>query len=223
MDVENALKTRISIREFLDTPVAEADVRAILDTARWSPSGGNVQPWKVRVVTGAAQAAVTDLAARVLSENPAGEDDEHRIYPPKLWEPYRSRRFQIGEDMYALLGITREDKPARYQWIARNYQFFGAPIGLFFIIDRGMGHGQWAHLGMFMQSIALVATARGLGTCMQESWAMVRKSLHAHFALPDNEVIYCGMALGHPDRDAAVNTLRSARADVDEFAAFDGF
>ena len=125
--------------------------------------------------------------------------------------------------MYALLGIPREDKPARLQWVARNYAFFGAPVGLFFIIDRGMGHGQWAHLGMFMHSIALVATARGLGTCMQESWGMVRKSLHTHFSLPDNEVVYCGMALGHPDRSAAVNTLRSDRVEVEEFAGFDGF
>ena len=223
MDVDQALKTRISIRNFLPTSVDEAAVRDILDVARWSPSGGNLQPWKVRVVSGDARQAVTDLAISTLAQNPAGESDEHPIYPAKLWEPYRSRRFKIGEDMYALLGIPRDDKPARLQWVARNYQFFGAPVGLFFIIDRGMGHGQWAHLGMFMQSIALAATARGLGTCMQESWGMVRKSLHTHFALDANEVIYCGMALGHPEPNAPVNKLRSDRVEVEDFAAFSGF
>ena len=107
--------------------------------------------------------------------------------------------------------------------MARNYEFFGAPVGLFFVIDRVMGRGQWAHLGMFMQSLALAATARGLGTCMQESWGMVRKSLHAHFSLADEELLYCGMALGYPDTEAAVNTLRSDRVEVDEFTTFAGF
>ncbi len=223
MDVDQALKTRISIRSFLDTPISERAVREILDVARWSPSGGNLQPWRVRAVAGEARQTITRLAQSVLATNPTGEADEEPIYPASLWEPYRSRRFKIGEDMYALLGIPREDKPARLQWVARNFEFFGAPVGLFFIIDRGMGRGQWAHLGMFMQSIALAATAEGLGTCMQESWAMVRKSLHSHFGLADNELLYCGMALGHPDRDAPVNTLRSDRAEVDEFARFSGF
>ena len=223
MNVDDALRTRISIRNYLDKPVSEQVVREILDVARWSPSGGNLQPWRVRVVSGDARSAITNLAVSVLAADPSGEADEHPIYPPSLWEPYRSRRFKIGEDMYALLGIPREDKPARLQWVARNYQFFGAPVGLFFIIDRGMGNGQWAHLGMFMQSVALAATARGLGTCMQESWAMVRKSLHGHFGLSEQELVYCGMALGHPDPEAPVNRLRSDRAEVDEFAGFDGF
>lgn len=223
MNVDEALRTRISIRSFLNTPVSEGEVREILDVARWSPSGGNLQPWRVRVVSGEAHQAVIDLAHRVLSERPEGEADEHPVYPPSLWEPYRTRRFQIGEDMYALLGIPRSDKPARLQWVAQNFRFFGAPVGLFFIIDRRLGNGQWAHLGMFMQSIALAATARGLGTCMQESWAMVRKSLHRHFSLAAEDLVYCGMALGHPNPDAPVNRLRSARVEVDELAAFDGF
>jgi nitroreductase len=125
--------------------------------------------------------------------------------------------------MYALLGIPREDKLARLARFARNYEFFGAPIGLFFVIDERMGHGQWAHLGMFMQSVALVATERGLGTCMQEAWAAVRFTLARHFGLADTEMIYCGMALGHPDRSHPVNRLRSERAAVDDFATFLGF
>jgi nitroreductase len=223
MDVDEALKTRISIREFKDDPVPEGLIRDILAVARFSPSGGNLQPWQVIVVAGDEREAVSRLALDTLAKNPAGEEDEAPIYPPKLWEPYRSRRFKLGEDMYALLGIPRSDKPARLQRFTHNYRFFGAPIGLFFVIDRHLGRGQWAHLGMFMQSVALAATARGLGTCFQESWGMVRKTLHQYFELPEDQLLYCGMALGYADPEAAVNTLRSDRAEVDEFATFRGF
>lgn len=223
MHVDEALKTRISIRAFSDRAVSREMVEEILDVARWSPSGGNLQPWKVIAVAGDAKRAVTDLATNVLMRDPTGEADEAPVYPQPLWEPYRSRRYKIGEDMYALLGIGRDDKPARLAWVARNYLFFGAPVGLFFVLDRNLGRGQWAHLGMFMQSVALAATARGLGTCMQESWAMVRKSLHTHFALADDEILYCGMALGFPDPAAPVNELRSDRVAVSELARFSGF
>ncbi|MEM9724400.1 MAG: nitroreductase, partial [Pseudomonadota bacterium] len=218
MQVETALKTRISIRAFLDKPVPEASVRDILDTARWSPSGGNLQPWRMIVVSGAARDAVAEMAMKTLATNPLGEAEEFPIYPSGLGEPYRTRRYKVGEDLYALLGIPREDKAARLGWVSQNFNFFGAPLGLFFVIDRGMGNGQWAHLGMLMQSIALAAHAKGLATCMQEAWGMVRKSAHAHFGLAEHEVIYCGMALGYPDGEAAVNTLRSDRAEVSEIA-----
>lgn len=223
MTVDEAVRQRISVRAFLDTPVSEAEVRDILEVARFAPSGGNVQPWRVIAVAGAEKDALTALARSVLAANPRGEAGDRPIYPAPLEEPYRSRRFQVGEDMYALLRIGREDKFARLGHMARNYEFFGAPVGLFFVIDKGMGHGQWAHMGMFMQTIALVAEARGLSTCMQEAWAMTRESLATHFGLPDNELVYCGMALGHKDTGAPVNALRAARAPVDEIAAFRGF
>ena len=220
MNVADALMQRISIRAFEDRPVDEELVRTLLDRARWAPSGGNVQPWKVIVVSGDARAKVSELAGKVLAENPRGEVGDYPIYPAELGEPYRSRRFKVGEDMYAKLGIPREDKAARFARLAENYNFFGAPVGLFFAIDRCMGHGQWAHLGMFMQSLALAAEEEGLGTCMQEAWGMVRESLRTHFGLPESDVVYCGMALGYPDRSQPVNTLRSDRAPVDEFATF---
>ncbi|MDX2233679.1 MAG: nitroreductase [Hyphomonadaceae bacterium] len=223
MDVDTALKTRISTRAFKPDPLPEALVRDILDVARWAPSGGNVQPWKVIAVAGAARDAVIDLARSAAQTNPAGEVGDHPIYPEELWEPHRSWRYKVGEDMYALLGIPREDKMARFAHLARNMVFFDAPVGLFFVIDKRMGHGQWAHLGMFMQSVALAAQARGVASCMQEFWARARETLKAHFALPDTEMIYCGMALGYADPDAPVNSLRSDRASVDQFARFSGF
>jgi nitroreductase len=222
--VIDALQRRISIRKFLPRSVPRTLLLELLDAARWSPSGGNLQPWKVIAVAGADREAIMALA-RTASAQPGGaaEEGDDPVYPPKLWDPYRARRFKVGEDMYALLGIARADRERRLQQVAANFAFFGAPVGLFFVIDRRMGRGQWAHLGMFMQSLALVAVERGLGTCMQEYWATLRASLHRHFELPDTDLIYCGMALGFPDPDAAVNHLRSERAPAEEFTTLLGF
>lgn len=232
LTVTEALKKRISIREFRPEPLAESLVREILDVARWSPSGGNLQPWKVIAVAGAEREAIIELARRThaavaavaaVGADGADESAGRPVYPPNLWEPYRTRRFKQGEDMYALLGIPRSDRPGRLARFARNYVMFGAPVELFFIIDNRMGHAQWAHLGMFMQSIALAALERGVSSCMQEAWASLRSSLKSHFALDENELVYCGMALGYADETAAVNSLRSERAPVEEFASFRGF
>lgn len=217
MNVSEALRKRISVRSFKADPVPLATLRAILEDARYAPSGGNIQPWRMIAVNGAERDAVVKIA-----QTQPHDDDGYPTYPASLWEPYRSRRFKIGEDMYALMGIPREDKPSRLAHVARNFEFFGAPVGLFFIIDRRMGHGQWAHLGMLIQSVALAATERGVGTCIQESWGNVRTALHAHFGLQPHELLYCGMALGYAD-EKAVNTLRSDRATVDELTEFRGF
>jgi nitroreductase len=223
MTVSEALQRRISIRSFLPTPVSRAQVHAILDQARWSPSGGNLQPWKVIAVAGAERDAVVELARRAQAAGQPSEEGDDPVYPPNLWEPYRTRRFEVGEDLYAVLQIPRGDRPRRLAQFARNLRFFDAPVALFLVIDRRMGRGQWAHLGMFMQSIALAAVEAGLGTCMQEAWAPLRRTLAAHFALPGDEMIYCAIALGFPDPDAAVNRLRSERVPVEEFATFRGF
>lgn len=217
--VSEALKKRTSIRAYQNKPVTEALVREVLDAARWSPSGGNLQPWKVIVVSGAAQQAVIAKAKNYPGMFPK-EDGDRPVYPENLWEPYRSRRYKVGEDMYELLGIPRENKMGRLQQFARNFEFFGAPVGLFFVTDERMGHGQWAHLGMFMQSVALAATERGLSSCFQEIWGTLRVTLKTHFSLGESELLYCGMALGYADESAPVNTLRTERASVDEFATF---
>lgn len=219
MNVSDAIKQRISTRAYLPTPVSEALIREVLEVARWAPSGGNLQPWRVIVVSGAARDAVVDIARGYKGMFP-NEDADRPPYPPNIWEPYRSRRFQVGEDMYEILGIPRENKAARLAWVMRNFEFFGAPVGVFFVTDERMGTGQWAHLGMFMQTLALAAEERGLATCFQEFWGTLRKTLKGHFALGDSELLYCGMALGYADKAAPINSLRSARASVDEIASF---
>lgn len=220
--VSDAIRTRMSVRAYRPDPVPQAMVHEILDVARHAPSGGNIQPWKVIAVAGEARKAVIAAAWDELSKG-LGEAPEHPIYPPDLWEPHRSRRSKVAEDMYEKLGISRDDRSGRLAHVQRNFEFFGAPVGLFFIIDQRMGHGQWAHLGMFIQSVALAAVERGLGSCMQEAWAQLRPRLKTHFGLQGSEMIYCGMALGHADEEAAVNRLRTERATVEEFTTFLGF
>jgi len=179
-----------------------------------------LQPWKVIVVAGSERDAIIALAKERACQS--DESGDRPVYPPNLWEPYRTRRFNVGEDLYALLGISRSDRQARLAHFARNYEFFGAPVGMFFIVDERFGYGQWAHLGMFMQSVALAALERGVSSCMQEAWVTLRNTLKSHFALGPHEMIYCGMALGYADAQAAVNSLRSDRAPVGDFADFRG-
>jgi nitroreductase len=214
------IRSRISTRAFLDKPVPDSEIRAILDIAKFAPSGGNLQPWKIHVVTGAARGRLIVAVKKSLAENPFANESDLKVYPENLWDPYRSRRFKVGEDMYALLGVPREDKMARIAHLQKNFEFFGAPAGLFFTLDRRFDKGQWAHLGMLMLAIALVAEERGFATCMQEAWTTRAKTVSDFLGVPDSEQLYCGMALGVPDKTAAVNQLRSDRAPLEEIVTF---
>lgn len=223
MNVSEALKSRISCRAFLEKPVPEAMVRAILDGAKWAPSGGNLQPWHVYALTGARLSEFLALVAEKQAASPMGEGTEYDIYPKELKEPYKSRRFKCGEDMYATLGIARENKAGRLMQFARNFRAFGAPVLLFFAIDRQMGCDQWADLGMFMQSVMLLAREQGLHTCAQEAWAIWHKTIAEFLNMPQELMLFCGMGLGYMDETAPVNGLRTERAPLEEFVTFSGF
>jgi nitroreductase len=147
-----------------------------------------------------------------------GTPPEYHIYPPELTEPYKSRRHRIGEMMYAAMNIPREDKAARMNFFQRNWEFFGAPVGLIFTIDRQMQQGQWADLGMFLENIMLLAREHGLDTCPQEAWAMFHPDIREYLSVPQNELIFCGMALGRADENAPVSALVTERAPLAEFA-----
>jgi nitroreductase len=226
MNVSEAVARRISVRAFRPDPIAKADLADLLDRAQRAPSGGNLQPWRVIAVAGAEREVIVDLAQRTLAADPtAPVPGDRPVYPDlKAIDPvYDQRRRRVGEMMYDQIGIPKEDRAGRLQWFVNNYRFFGAPVGLFLIIDRRMGHGQWAHMGMFMQTIALLAVERGWGTCMQECWARLRNELHAHFGLGEHDMVYAGIALGTPDPDAPVNRLYAERAPQEEVVQFRGF
>ena len=223
MNVSQALDTRLSCRAFLDKPVSLDLVREILEVAKRAPSGGNLQPWHVHVVTGEPLKQFLKTIHEKLPANPMGEGTEYDIYPRGLTEPYKARRFKCGEDMYATIGVPREDKMGRLTQFARNFEFFGAPVALFFVMDRQMGLGQWADLGMFMQSVMLMAREKGLDTCAQEAWAIWYKTVGEFLQLPPEHMLFCGMGLGYRDPDAAINSLRTERAPLEEFVSFRGF
>ncbi len=221
--VSHAIETRRSVREYLPDPVPEALVREILTTASRAASGGNLQPWKVSVLAGAARDALVKTIAERMKETPFGEGPEYAIYPTNLEEPYRGRRGKVAKDMYALVGIERGDKAARARQMALNFSFFGAPVGMFISIDRNMGPPQFADLGIFLQNVMLLAREHGLHTCAQEAWSLWGKSIREFTNIGEDEMIFCGVALGYADPDAVINDLYTERASVDEFAQFIGF
>lgn len=217
MNVAEAVASRQSVRAFAETPVPQKIVRSLLEHARLAPSGGNLQPWKVYALGGERLAELKSLVAEKIPDNPMGEGSEYQIYPSKLKEPYRSRRFACGESLYDAIGVARDDKAGRLRQFAENFRFFGAPVGLFFAIDRCMQEGQWSDLGMFIQTLMLLAREQGLDTCAQESWAYWHETISKFLGMPDDLMLFCGMALGYKDEGAAINKWRTGRAALDEF------
>jgi nitroreductase len=224
VNVSEAVASRMSCRAFLDTPVPEDTVRTLLDAARRAPSGGNLQPWFVYALAGEPLADLKSAVRAQVMANPRGDGThEYDIYPPGLGEPYRTRRFKAGEDLYATIGIPRDDKLARLTQLARNYTFFGAPVGLFFYLDRSLGPPQWSDVGMYMQTVMLLAREHGLHTCAQEIWSLVSVTVQKRLDVPANLMLFSGMALGYADLSHPINTLHTERALPAEFSILKGF
>lgn len=217
-----ALASRRSVRAFLDRKVDPQLLRNIIEQAARAPSGGNLQPWRVVVLGGEVLDDFRRIMAQRLASEPTPDAPEYPIYPASLDEPYRSSRFRVGEMLYTLLGIPREDKARRLQWFANNYRFFGAPVGLFCYVDRGMGSAQWSDLGMYLQSLMLLLREHGLDSCPQECWAVYHTVVDRFVGAPANQMLFCGMSIGYADPDAAVNRLCSERMALDDFASFRG-
>jgi len=216
MKVSQAVSRRASTRAFLDKAVSNELIREILQKASRSPSGGNLQPWRVFVINNKSMNEFLNF-----QENwHEADTPEYDIYPPKLKEPYRTNRYELGEEMYRLLGIAKDDKEARLNWVMNNFNFFGAPAGLFCYVDKIMGPPQWSDLGMFLQTFMLLAVESGLDTCPQEAWSLRSACVSNFLNVPDNLMLFCGMAIGFKDEHAQVNNLVSQRNHIDEWATF---
>jgi nitroreductase len=222
MNVYEAVATRRSVRDFLDKPVPPDVIRRVLDAALRAPSGGNLQPWHLSVVGGERLAELKALMQRKVMELPGGEPTEYSIYPPNLGEPYRTRRYALGEAMYARLGIPREDKLGRRLWFARNFNFFGAPLALFCSVGRGMGQPQWSDLGMLLQTVMLLLRAEGLDSCPQECWSIYPRTIGQFLSLPPDRMLFAGMSIGYADHDKPLDNLTTERAPLSEVAEFIG-
>ena len=220
--VDAAITTRRSLRAFLPTPVARATVEDILAVAARAPSGTNTQPWKVYVLTGHAK---TELSRKIKAayDDPAERathSEEYAYYPIEWRSPFIDRRRKVGWDLYGLLGIAKTDKARMHAQHGRNYDFFGAPVGLMFTIDRMLQQGSWLDYGMFLQSIMVAARGRGLDTCPQAAFMQFHRIISAHIGATANEQVVCGMSLGHADPSAVENTLVTERDPVAAFACF---
>ena len=217
--VSDALHTRITVRDFLDTAVPGDVLRTILETALRSPSGGNLQPWTIHVMQGDTLKRFIDIATeRTLRGDQ--EEPTFRAYPSPLWEPHRSWRYKLGEDMYALLGIPREDKAGRLRWFAENARFFGAPVGMIITGDTRLEMPQHMDIGILLQSIMLLAREHGLHTAPQGWWRNWTSVSHEVLDIPDGQHVMVGLALGYANPEAPVNALRADRAPLDEVARF---
>ncbi|WP_374676460.1 nitroreductase [Ideonella sp.] len=223
--VDAAISSRRSIRAYLPTPVPRETVAEILSVASRAPSGTNTQPWKVHVLAGDARRR---LSARIRAvyddaEQRQQHTEEYAYYPTEWRSPYIDRRRKVGWDLYGLLGIGKADKVRMHAQHGRNYDFFDAPVGLIFTIDRVMQQGSWLDYGMFLENIMVAARARGLDTCPQAAFTQFHRVIAEALALSPEEMVVCGMALGHADPGAVENSLVTEREPVEGFARFHGF
>jgi nitroreductase len=216
MKVSDAVLARRSIRAFTSEPINNKVIKDLLALAARSPSGGNLQPWKIYVINNQSMKKFIEFQDNWDQPETPG----YAIYPSGLTEPYRTSRYQLGEAMYELLGIPREDKDARLQQVLRNFEFFGAPAAIFCFVDKQMGPPQWSDLGMFLQTFMLLAQEAGIDTCAQEAWAMKNDSVSEFVGSGDNDILFCAIAIGYKDKDAVINKLSSERRPLKQWAKF---
>ena len=220
--VDEAITSRHSIRAFLPTPVPRETIETILAVASRAPSGTNTQPWHVAVLTGA---ALQSLSMKLVAayDDPverARHTEEYAYYPTEWKSPFIDRRRKVGWDLYGLLGIAKTDKERMHAQHRRNYEFFGAPVGFMFTIDRIMRQGSWLDFGMFLQNVMVAARGRGLDTCPQAAFTPFHRLITEAIGIPDDQQLVCGMSLGVRDDDAIENTLVTEREPVTSFARF---
>jgi nitroreductase len=224
--VDDAINSRQSMREFLPKPVPRKVISHLLEVACRAPSGTNTQPWKTYVLQGASRdALVTSVCAAhdALRANPAlvaEYREEYDYYPEKWVSPYIERRRENGWGLYGLLGITKGDKDKMHAQHQRNYEFFDAPVGLMFTLDRVMGRGSLVDYGMFLQNIMVAARGHGLHTCPQAAWNGFANIILPQIGAGEGEMLVCGMALGYADETALVNTFRTPRVPASEFTTW---
>lgn len=216
--VIDAVRGRRSIRAFLPTEIPSETISSILGHASRAPSGTNIQPWLVHVVTGTARRHLVEAATAAAD---AGQIDlEYAYLPENMKEPYLTRRRAVGYALFEKYGIDRADYPARKAAMLRNFDFFGAPVGLFFTMDREMALGAWLDCGMFMENVMILARAYGLETCPQQAWCDIGPTVHQALGIPSEHIILSGMAVGYADWSANQNTLISDRVAAEDFTTW---
>lgn len=219
MNLLDILQQRKSVRAYLDKEVETEKINAILSAASHSPSGANMQPWQVAVVSGETKKKLQTRVEQSFRNGNRGKAD-YQYYPKEWTHPYKRRRINCGRQMYSALHIERPDKERRFNQWAANYRAFDAPVMLLFFLDATMETGSFIDCGMFLQSIMLAAVEQGLGTCVQASYSDYPKMVKDVLGYPQDSILLCGMAMGYEDTNAAVNRYRTPREDINTFTRF---
>lgn len=220
--IDVVIKKRFASRSFTDRAVPRKLIEDILNVARFTPSGGNIQPWRVYLVSGTKKEEIS--AALLDAHENAGEQhtSEYNYYAAALPEPFLSRKEEFGRLFYGALRIEQTDAIGRAKQTSKNYQFFGAPVGMIITIDRRLEVGSWLDLGMFIQNVMIAAGARGLQTCPQETFAKYHAILRRHLPIPDEQMVVCGMSMGFAHDDSVLNGSLMPKININEFADFSG-
>ncbi|MCY4239082.1 MAG: nitroreductase [Rhodospirillaceae bacterium] len=222
-DVEAAITTRRSIRAFLrDKPVPRGLIERILNVSARAPSGTNIQPWHVVAVAGDVRDEVC-AAIHEKRDGGGGQEMGYNYYPVEWFEPYVSRRRKLGWDMYGLLDIKKGEREKTYKQHGRNFDFFDAPVGLFFHMDGRMERGSFLDIGLFIENVMVAARSHGLDTCPQAAWVDYSETIKSCLGIPENHIVLCGMCLGYEDTSAPVNALYSEREPASFFTDWQGF
>jgi len=223
MKIEEAIRSRKSVRAFTDQPVPQEKIQRILEIAQRSPSGTNTQPWHTYVCAGAVRDAIAADVTELFDQGKADSYAKYDYSPAEWNDTHRRRRRAVGWELYGLLGIEKGDRTGSARQARRNFSFFDAPVGLFFTTDAYLGRGSWFDVGLYMQTVMLAARSEGLHTCPQAAWVSYQEPVFRHLEIPDDQVLISGLALGYEDPAAVENTLVSAREDVATVARFMGF
>jgi nitroreductase len=221
--VDEVIQSRFSARAYLPTPVSRELITQLLDVSARAPSGSNIQPWNVYVLQGPAKLRIERKVCALHDElfvNPTKIEDykQEWTYYPRNWvSPFIDRRRENGWGLYTLLGIEKGEKEKMHQQHRKNFEFFGAPVGLFFTAHRSLEVGSMLDYGMFLQNLMLAAKARGLDTCPQAAWNTFSEVIMSEIGASQDEKFICGMSLGWPDPSDIVNSFKTPRVSAKEF------
>jgi nitroreductase len=219
MNVAEAVASRRSVRAFVDTPVPLETVRRVLDQARMAPSGCNFQPWEAIVLTGAPLKALQDRLLAAERDDP----QEYDFSAPGEVEKYQARLSVLGASMYGSMKIERADMDRREAFARANALSFGAPVLLLCHFPKFMKEAQWSDVGMWLQTIMLLLRGEGLDSCPQEYMGVYGRTIKAQLGLADDVMLFCGLAIGWREEEAATNNFERARVPLDEQISFMGF
>jgi len=215
MSVSKTILNRHSVRDFESTPVSVNLISDILNTAKYSPSNCNHQPWNVYILTDKIK---EDLSQAIIDSFERSSCSSSYPYLPKKWiYPFSKRRKDIGSTLYNTIGIEYEDKEKINDHYKRNFKFYGAPIGLIFTINNTLEYGSFLDYGMFLQNILLLSEEKGLSTCTIGFFTEYPDPIQQTLNLNKSDRIVCGMAVGYKKQDSIINTVRSEREPLSSF------